>query len=461
MKPPLKHVPELLAPAGNMEKLETAVRYGADAVYLGGGNLNLRAGAHGFSFDELPDALDKCRAKGVKVYFTLNAMPREDMLPAVGEYLDRLDELRPDGIIASDPGVMAMIRKRLPWASIHVSTQANTCNSQSVRFWQEFGATRVNVAREVRSQELLQMLAVCRRELRGMELEVFVHGAQCMAISGRCYMSAYLNDRPGNLGQCSHPCRYEYRPMNISVEEATRPGEDCWVVQEYKYADQGDTFTFDEEEAEDFTFHTEPEGTAAEPPLTLGAATGGHTTFFAAQDLCLLHYLEWFSRMGVASVKLEGRGKSSAYLAQVVDAYRTALDHIRSGEFRPEQYLGDLVNAASRPLTTGFFDPDRSAPIAVPPDKDEKRPVLARVIRANTDGSWSIEVKSRWETNQIVEILVPGLIRPRIQPEDYGLENEMGVALEVAHPGMNCRLYCDHPELGKNLFLRSAWLDVE
>lgn len=461
MKPPLKHVPELLAPAGNMEKLETAIRYGADAVYLGGGTLNLRAGAHGFDFEELPRALAMCRKAGVKAYFTLNAMPREDMLPAVHDYLDRLDDMRPDGIIASDPGVISLIRTRLPWANIHVSTQANTCNSESVRFWQHFGASRVNIAREVRSQELLQMLAICRREIPDMELEVFVHGAQCMAISGRCYMSAYLNDRPGNLGQCSHPCRYEYRPTSVAVEEATRPGEDCWVVEEFEYTPEPDTFTFDEAD-NDFTFHSEADDRPADPALTMGASTGGHTAFFAAQDLCLLHYLEWFSRMGIASVKIEGRGKSSAYLAQVVDAYRTALDHIKSGVFKPELYLGDLVNAASRPLTTGFFDPDRAAPIALPPEPEEKRPVLARILGQNDDGSWQVQVKSRWEANRAVEVLVPGLIRPRLGTEDYGLENEDGVALEVAHPGMRCRLYCDHPEIGKGLFIRAAWtLDVE
>jgi putative protease len=454
MKPPQKFVPELLAPAGNMEKLETAVRYGADAVYMGGGSLNLRAGAHGFSFEKLGDALKLCRDNGVKAYFTLNAMPREDMLPEVEAYLDRLDTLRPDGVIASDPGVMAMIRRRLPDMPLHVSTQANTCNSASVRFWKEFGAKRVNVAREVRSQELLQMLAVCRREIPDMALEVFVHGAQCMAISGRCYMSAYLNDRPGNLGQCSHPCRYEYRPASISVEEATRPGEDCWVVQEFKYSDEGDTFTF-EEDGDEFTFHEDETETPAEPALTLGAATGGHTTFFAAQDLCLLHYLEWFSRMGVASIKLEGRGKSSSYLAQVVNAYRTALDHVKSGEFQPELYMPELVNAASRPLTTGFFDPDRVAPIAMPPLPDEKRPVLGRLGNRREDGRRELEVKARWDASETVEILVPGLDRPRLRPGDYRLESQEGEPLEVAHPGMRCLLRCDHPQADARLFVRS------
>lgn len=465
MKPQTRHIPELLAPAGDMEKLETAIRYGADAVYLGGSDLNLRAGAAGFSLEELPKAIRMAHDAGVKVYFVLNVFPRENMLAEMDEYFDVLADVVPDAIIASDPGVIANIRRRLPHIPVHVSTQANTCNSWAVRFWKDLGAKRVNVAREVRSAELMQMLANCRRELNEVELEVFVHGAQCMAISGRCYMSAYLNDRPGNLGECSHPCRYEYRPASIAVEERTRPGEDLWEVHQYESAPDipgqdgaekavepdGEDFTFDPPDDE-FTFES-----LAEPALQLAADAGGFTKFFAAEDLCLLHYLEWFARMGVASIKLEGRTKSSAYLAQVVDAYRTALDDLKTGDFKAEKYLAELVNAASRPLTTGFFDVANRAPLAMPPDPDERRPVLARILKDLGNGRWSIEVKARWATDKDVEILAPGLSRPRLSPEDYGLENSLGQGLDVAHPGMKCTLYCEHGDLAENVFIRTTW----
>jgi putative protease len=463
-------VPELLAPAGNMEKLETAIRYGADAVYMGGGELNLRAGAAGFSMDELPGAIRLAHDAGVKVYFTMNVYPREHMLPDVEQYMDVLAEARPDAVIASDPGVIAMLRKRLPDMPVHVSTQANTCNSWSVRFWQDMGAKRVNVAREIRSSELMQMLALCRRELRDMQLEVFVHGAQCMAISGRCYMSAYLNDRPGNLGQCSHPCRYEYQPVSISVEEKTRPGEDLWVVHQYPFSDPdrlespGMDGNADAPDGQDDEFIFEPapddSGEPAEPALDFARMNGGYSKFFAAEDLCLLHYLGWFARMGVASVKVEGRTKSSAYLAQVVDAYRSALDDLASGEFKAEKYLSEQVNAASRPLTTGFFDPLQRAPLALPPDAEERRPVLARILEDLGDGRWRIEVKARWVTTRDVEILAPGLNRPRLHAEDYGLENDLGQGLDVAHPGLKCTMYCDHPDVGRHVFIRTAW-DLE
>ena len=377
------YIPELLVPVGDMEKLETAILYGADAVYLGGDSLNLRAGAGGFTEDELAVGLGKARAAGVKVYFVLNVYPRESMLPQVRRYIELLRELKPDAVIAADPGVIRMLRRELPEVPVHVSTQANTSNSESVRFWRECGAKRVNVARELRSQELMEMLAITRKQMPNMELEVFVHGSMCMAISGRCYMSALLNDRPGNLGECSHPCRYEYKPTSVTFEERTRPGEALWEIREYD-GDSGEEFIFENDEDE-FSFEPLGDGETdtekpIDPALSLAHDTGGWTKFFAAQDLCLLHYLEWFSRMKVASVKLEGRTKSSAYLAQVVDAYKTALTDISKGEFKAEKYLSELVNAATRPLTTGFFDPDQRRAIAMPPEEGEKRPVLARIL---------------------------------------------------------------------------------
>jgi len=452
--------PELLVPAGDMEKLETAILYGADAVYFGGDSLNLRAGAGGFSEEGLATAIERARAAGVKAYFTLNVYPRESMMPQVREYIKLLGRLKPDAVIAADPGIIRLLRRELPEMPVHVSTQANTSNSESIRFWRECGARRVNVARELRSQELMEMLAITRKKMPNMEIEVFIHGAQCMAVSGRCYMSALLNDRPGNLGQCSHPCRYEYRPTTVTFEERTRPGEQLWEIQDYT-PEGAEEFTFDTGDDE-FVF--EPLGddapaqqAPADPALTHAAESGGWTKFFAAQDLCLLHYLEWFSRMKVASVKLEGRTKSSAYLAQVVDAYKTALTDITKGEFKPEKYLSELVNAASRPLTTGFFDPDRRGAIALPPDESEKRPVLARILEPLDEGKWLVQTKARWTTDQDIELIIPGLARPRISPEDYGVENEQGAGLEVSHPGQRAVFICDHPELKPGMFVRKPW----
>lgn len=454
------YIPELLAPAGDMEKLDTAVLYGADAVYLGGEGLNLRAGAGGFDREGVKSAIEKAHRANVKVYYTLNVYPRQSHMAEVHRQIDMLGELRPDAVIAADPGVIRLLRRELADVPVHVSTQANTANSETARFWSEIGARRVNVARELRSNELMDMLDAARREMPGMELEVFVHGAMCMAVSGRCYMSALLNDRPGNLGQCSHPCRYEYRPASITFEERTRPGLPLWEIREYG-TDPDEEFTFEAPE-EDFTFAPLGDDDPAPPPvadpaLSMALDTDGWTKFFAAEDLCLLHYLEWLSRMRVASVKIEGRTKSSAYLAQVVDGYRTALDDVARSRFQPERYLSELVNAASRPLTTGFFDPDNRGAIAQPPSPGEKRPVLARVLAATAPGRWLVQTKARWDTALDMELLVPGLVRPRISPEDYGVENDQGVGLDVSHPGQKGVLICDHPEIRPGMFIRKPW----
>ena len=454
------YIPELLAPAGDMEKLDTAILYGADAVYLGGEGLNLRAGAGGFDKVGLATAVNKAHKANVKVYYTLNVYPRQSHMKEVHQQIEMLGELRPDAVIAADPGVIRLLRRELTEIPVHVSTQANTSNSEAVRFWREAGAKRVNVARELRSGELTEMLKTVRKQMPTMELEVFVHGSMCMAISGRCYMSALLNDRPGNLGECSHPCRYEYRPSSITFEERTRPGHPLWEIREYG-TDTADEFTFDTP-AEDFTFAPLGDDEAvrepvADPALSMALDTDGWTKFFAAEDLCLLHYLEWLSRMKVASVKLEGRTKSSAYLAQVVDGYRTALNDIARNRFQPEKYLAELVNGASRPLTTGFFDPENRGAIAQPPAPGEKRPVLARVLTALAAGRWLIQTKSRWDTSQDMELLIPGLIRPRISPEDYGLENDQRVGIDISHPGQKGILICDHPEIKPGMFIRKPW----
>lgn len=424
-----QHGPELLAPAGNLEKLETAVLYGADAVYLGGASLNLRTGA-GFDEATLKQGIAHAHAHGVKVYYLLNAYPREPQLRAVEAQLDLVQKLcalgkGPDAIIASDLGVVRRISKRLPDFPLHVSTQANTMNSEAALFWRDFGARRVNVAREMRSEELKEMLAVCRRMHPPLELEIFVHGAQCMALSGRCYMSAYLNDRPGNSGACSHPCRYDYRVTGLRVEEETRRGKPMWELEE-----------LDDGAGEQFT------------------------QFYAAEDLCLLHYLDWMRRMGVAALKIEGRNKSSSYLAQVTDAYASALRDLRTATspFHPEIYLAELVNASSRPLTRGFFDAGEKQPIALPLAPEYTRPMLARIEEDLGNGRWRVEIKHRWDVLGFpVDILVPGLQRPGLPLEDFGLETEEGEGIPIAHPGQKAVLICDRPELRKGIFLRKAW----
>lgn len=267
--------PELLAPAGDLEKLQMAVLYGADAVYLGANDFSLRAQAHNFTLDELAAAVEFAHARQVKVYLTVNVYAHEAHLPALRQLLPRAAALGVDAFIIADPGIFRLAGELAPGVARHISTQAASSNSECVRFWQEQGASRVVLAREV-------SLAECGQIARAvpLELEIFVHGAVCMAYSGRCLLSSFLTGRSANLGDCAQPCRWQYR-----LEEAKRPGQYMPVEQ-----DQWGSYIFN------------------------------------SKDLRLLELLPEILASGAASLKIEGRMKSAYYVANVTRVYRQALD---------------------------------------------------------------------------------------------------------------------------------------
>ncbi len=404
--------PELLAPAGDLERLETALLYGADAVYLGGSGLNLRGKSRGFSREDLGIGLAKAHALGRRVYFCLNVLPRNNQLEAVKASLDALAEHPLDGLIVADPGVVALARKRLPKTPLHLSTQANTGNAAAVCFWRDQGLSRVNLARELQAKEIR---AICRT-VSGIELETFVHGAQCMAVSGRCLLSAYLNERSANLGLCTHPCRFEYRPVSVILEEKTRKG----------------------------------------PVWELEAEQDGLSPILAAEDLCLVKYLAWFVRLGLTALKIEGRMKSSSYLAVVTDVYATALKDLRTGGFRPGLYLEELSRVASRPLETGFFLPGKRKRLTTPGEDPISDPILGQISSRRGDSGWLVRVKHRWSEGDALQILTPGLQRPRVQSGTYGLESITGRSVQEIHSGQSVVLRCEHPRLAPGLLLRRA-----
>lgn len=406
--------PELLAPAGNREKLDTALTYGARAVYLAGPGPNLRAPGAGFSADAFADAVAATHAAGARAYACLNALPRESSMHRVRAAVDHLGALpaaaRPDALIVADPGVFALVRRELPHLPVHVSTQANTANAEAARFWAGLGAARVNIARELALPDIRALLRACPE----VELEAFVHGAMCMAVSGRCAMSAHLNRRPANEGLCTHPCRFGYRATALRVEEKQRPGRDTWEVVE-----------------ED-----------------------GFTSILAAEDLCLARYVPWFARAGVAALKIEGRMKSGGYLAHAVDAYATALADFADGRWRPDLYMDELRNTASRPLTTGFFLPGgRQAAWGVP---HHRRPVLARVLRRLDEDAWEVAVRARWDAGAPFAVMRPGLRRPEVHPGEFALETADGQAVREGHSGITLVLRTDSPHLEEKLYLRGV-----
>ncbi len=429
-------LPELLAPAGNMERLEAAVLYGADAVYLGGRDeLNLRQGALGFDWADLDRAIALKKSTGVKLYYCLNAFPRQSGFSQVEASLERLSGLDIDGLIVADPGVFRLARRLAPRHDIHVSTQANTASGEAALFWHEQGATRVNLARELDAVALRDTLSFMREKAPALESEVFVHGAMCLAVSGQCLLSAWLNQRPGNLGQCTHPCRFEYRVTGINpdlqspllqVEESLRPGAPLWEI-----AQDGQ----------------------------------GFSSFLSPHDLCLVKYLAWFCKAGVSALKIEGRMRTAPMVAQMVNVYRTALNDLASGTFRRQIYLAELAPLSSRSLSSGFFLPNGKRKVFSEPRRNAgETTVVARLEYELEPGVWRVQVKSRWSCSNRAEILLPGLKTIECEPGSYFLENHKDVRAELLHPGTPAKFYLPEHlavhrlkgELRPGLFIRSV-----
>ena len=302
-------LPELLAPAGNMEKAVVAMEYGADAIYLAGKAFGMRAKAGNFSTQELREVLSLARQRDVKAYVTVNTYPRNEEIDELPEYLQELEELKVDALIVADVGVISLARQFAPSIPLHLSTQANTVNYQAAKFWESLGLTRLVAARELSRDEIARL----RRET-SLELEVFVHGAMCVAYSGRCLLSNVLTGRDANRGECAQSCRWRY-----AVVEEKRPGE-------YMPIEEDD----------------------------------GGTHIFNSKDLCLIRHIPELVQMGVDSLKIEGRMKSAYYVATVVRAYRQALDlYAQDPEHfaLPEELVEELDKVSHRPYWAGFFLP--------------------------------------------------------------------------------------------------------
>lgn len=409
-------LPELLAPAGGREQLEAAILYGADAVYLGGSTLSLRAKCQGFDGPELESAVACAHQAGVRVYYCLNAMPFDSHLPVVEEQLERLPDLGVDGLIAADPGVIHLSRRLCPSVELHLSTQAHSVNAAAVEFWKEIGVRRINLARELDREAMAGLI----RKFPDMDFEVFVHGAMCLSLSGHCLISAWVNRRPANLGLCTQPCRFEYRGIALTVEEAVRH----------------DGPFLDIRQGEDFS------------------------AIWAPMDLCLVRWTEDIVRMGPSALKLEGRTKSGGYVAQVTDVYRTALN-IAAGRTNPsassvpdgDALVEELFHTASRPLCSGFFLPDRQ--VETMPQNFRARPVVARVAEPTVLGGWQVQVRSPWNADDDASLLLPGMQRPLLRAGSYRLENHRGENVDRLNPGMTGVLYCEAEGLRPGMYIRA------
>lgn len=300
---------ELLAPAGNLEKLKMAIIYGADAVYLGGEVFGLRANADNFTRDDLIAGIDFAHSRGKKVFVTMNIIPHNDDFSGMPNYIRELTEFGVDAIILSDPGIYSIVKEISPQMEIHLSTQANNTNYMSAKFWYNHGVKRIVLARELSIKEIGEIRKSIPSDL---ELEIFIHGAMCISYSGRCLLSNYMTGRDSNRGLCAHPCRWQYH-----LVEEKRPGEYFPV-----YENERGTFIFN------------------------------------SRDLCMIEYLPQIINAGVTSLKIEGRMKSAYYVATVVKAYRQALDaYYELGENYKfnTKWLEEVSKASHREFTTGFY----------------------------------------------------------------------------------------------------------
>lgn len=299
--------PELLAPAGTLEKLKVAVHYGADAVYIAGKKYGLRAFAGNFTLEEMAEGIAFAHQRGVKVYVTINIFAHNADFVNLKEYLLELLELQVDAIIVSDPGVIRMARMAAPELPIHISTQANSTNWSTVQFWKEYGVERVVLARELTLTEIQEI-----KEKVDIELEAFVHGAMCISYSGRCLLSNYMTERDSNQGQCAQACRWNYH-----LVEEKRPNE-FYPIQE----DERGSYIFN------------------------------------SQDLCLLPHLAEVIESGICSLKIEGRMKSAYYVATIVRAYRNMIDaYYEEAKISSDIsfWMNELQKVSHRPYTSGFY----------------------------------------------------------------------------------------------------------
>lgn len=300
---------ELLAPAGDLEKLKIAVDYGADAVYFGGEMFSLRAGAGNLTIEEIEDGVAYAHERNVKCHMTFNIFAHNEDIAPLSDYLQRIKHIPVDAYIVSDPGVIALIKEAVPDAELHLSTQANMTNYVTANFWHSQGVKRIVLARELTFGEIKDIRS---RIPESMDLEAFIHGAMCISYSGRCLLSNFMIDRDANRGQCAHPCRWKYR-----LVEEQRPGE-YYPVEE----DERGTYIMN------------------------------------SKDLCMLEHIPDIVEAGVSSAKIEGRMKSVFYVATIVSAYRRAIDAYYED---PDNYVFDpswmteLKKVSRREFTTGFY----------------------------------------------------------------------------------------------------------
>lgn len=383
--------PELLAPAGSFEKAKIAFLYGADAVYAGTSSLSLRTRAD-MKDDDLENTIKYAHSIDKKVYVTLNIFAWDEKYEEIIEMAKKLEELKPDGIIAADGGVIEILKKYAPSVKINVSTQANIVSLHSANFWYKNGATRMIMAREMNKEQLKYIM---ENKPEDMEVEIFVHGAICFAFSGRCFLSDFLSCRSANLGDCAQSCRWSY---NLYAEEKNNPGE-YMPIETSEYG----------------------------------------TSIFSSKDLCLIKEIPEIIDMGVDSLKIEGRLKTEYYLASVINAYRNAIDDYEKDpeNYDYTKYLKELEKVKTRGLTTFYFNDRNNKDIQEYAGRqyNEKYEFGAKVIEGQEEIA-TVEIRNKLSVGDILEILIPN----KIEPFEFKIEKlydaETNQEIDAISPGV-------------------------
>jgi putative protease len=392
--------PELLAPAGNLEKMKMAVLYGADAVYLGGKAFGLRAFGGNFTYEELKEAVDFAHARGKKVYVTVNIFPHNSDMEKLPDYLRYLQEINVDALLVADLGVFMLCRKLIPNMELHISTQANNTNWATVNAWKELGAKRVVLAREMSLKEIREI-----REKCDVDLEMFMHGAMCISYSGRCLLSNYFTGRDSNRGSCAQSCRWKY-----ALVEETRPG---------KY----------------FPIEEDDRG----------------TYIMNSKDMCLMPHIKDVIESGVDSLKIEGRMKSVHYAASVTKAYRLAIDSYFADPENftvKKEWMDELEKVSHRAYTTGFYyhQPDADDQIYGKTSYDQTSDFVGLVRSYDPATGYAVvEQRNNMKVGQEIEVFQPTgpLYRQKITSM---IDNETNEEISVApHPQQIIRMKMEQP----------------
>lgn len=404
--------PELLAPAGNMEKLRMALIYGADAVYIGGEKFGLRAQAGNFSIDDIKKAVEYAHSLGKKLYVTVNIIPHNEDLYDLPVYLIELEKTFVDAIIISDPAVLMIARETVPKMELHLSTQANNTNYKSAEFWHKQGIKRIVLARELSFTEIKEII---ERTPSSLHFEAFVHGAMCISYSGRCLLSNYMVGRDANRGECAHPCRYKYY-----IVEEKRPGQYMPIEDDER-----------------------------------------GTYIFNSRDLCMIEYIPELVKSGIKSFKIEGRMKSSYYVATVVRAYRNAIDSYwkdPKAYVFDEEWLEEVNKASHREFFTGFYfnKPDEKGQIYESSSYVRDYDFVGLVLDYDEDNKVAlVEQRNKMNLGDEIEIIGPN--KKMFKQSIIKMWNDEGEIIQSApHPQQRVKIKMEKAVEKYDIFRRES-----